>query len=60
MFVGNEDTVYILDKSEQNAAQINGHPAMGAVYDIASRTATTIQVVSNPFCASGMHMPNGS
>ncbi|EKM53182.1 uncharacterized protein PHACADRAFT_259359 [Phanerochaete carnosa HHB-10118-sp] len=60
MFLGNEDIVYILDKSEGNAVMINGHPAVGAVYDIASRTATPIEVASNPFCASGAHMPNGS
>lgn len=58
--LGNENTVYILDKSEGNAAQINGHAAMGAVYDIASRTAQPIEVTTNPFCSSGMHMPNGS
>lgn len=33
---------------------------MGAVWDIASRTAVPIEVTSNPFCASGAHMPNGS
>ena len=33
---------------------------MGAVYDIATRTATPIEITTNPFCASGMHMPNGS
>lgn len=60
MFVGNNDKVYILDKSEGNPTQINGHPAMGSVYDIASRTATAIEVETNPFCAAGMHMPNGS
>lgn len=60
MLLGNDNKVYILDKSEGNQAQINGHPAMGAVYDIASRTATPLEVTSNPFCASGMHMPNGS
>lgn len=60
MLLGNEDKVYILDKSEGNAAQINGHAAMGAIYDIASRTATTMEITTNPFCASGMHMPNGS
>ncbi|KAI0682729.1 copper radical oxidase [Cytidiella melzeri] len=60
MFVGNDKKVYILDKSEGNAALIDGHPAYGAVYDIASRTATTMEVVSNPFCAAGMHFPNGS
>lgn len=60
LFLGNEGTVYILDKSEANKVQINGHPAMGSVYDIASRTAKPIDVASNPFCSSGMHMPNGS
>ena len=60
MFLGNEDTVYILDKVEGNAVKFNGFPAVGAVYDIASRTATPIGVTSNPFCASGSHMPNGS
>ncbi|KDQ55294.1 glyoxal oxidase [Jaapia argillacea MUCL 33604] len=60
MFLGNEEKVYILDKAEGNAAQINGHPAWGAVWDIASRTATTMDVRSNTFCAAGMHLPNGS
>lgn len=32
MFVGNKDKVYIIDKAEGNAAQINGHPAWGAVW----------------------------
>jgi len=32
MFLGNEQKVYILDKSEGNAAQVNGHPAWGAVW----------------------------
>ncbi|KAF7797924.1 hypothetical protein EIP86_009131 [Pleurotus ostreatoroseus] len=60
MMVGNNGKVYILDKSENNSATINGHPAMAAVYDIATRTATTMELFTNPFCASGMHMPNGS
>jgi len=32
MFLGNEQKVYMLDKAEGNAAQINGHPAWGAVW----------------------------
>ncbi|KDQ61511.1 glyoxal oxidase [Jaapia argillacea MUCL 33604] len=60
MFLGNEQKVYILDKTEGNAAQINGHPAGASVWDIASRTATVMEVESNPFCSSGMHLPNGS
>ena len=35
MFVGNEQKVYFLDKAEGNAAQINGHPAWGAVWFVA-------------------------
>jgi hypothetical protein len=60
MFLGNEEKVYILDKSEGNAATINGHPAWGAVWDINSRTATLMDVLTNAFCASGAHLPNGS
>lgn len=32
MFLGNEEKVYILDKAEGNAAQINGHPAWGSAW----------------------------
>ncbi|KAG6853602.1 hypothetical protein C0991_002925 [Blastosporella zonata] len=60
MFLGNEEKVYILDKAEGNAATINGHPAWGAVWDIASQQATVMNVLTNTFCASGMHLPNGS
>ncbi|KAI0334267.1 hypothetical protein GY45DRAFT_1367779 [Cubamyces sp. BRFM 1775] len=56
MFLGNTDKVYILDKS----AKFGDYPAMGAVYDIASRKAETMAVQTNVFCASGMHLPNGS
>jgi hypothetical protein len=34
MFLGNEEKVYILDKAEGNAAQVNGHPAWGAVWSL--------------------------
>jgi len=60
MFVGNNEKVYILDKAEGNAAQINGHPAWGAVWDIPSHKATVMDVQTNVFCASGYHLPNGS
>ncbi|KAI5119539.1 hypothetical protein M0805_008525 [Coniferiporia weirii] len=60
MFVGNSEKVYMLDKAESNAATINGHPAWGSVWDIATNTATVLDVTTDVFCASGMHMPNGS
>ncbi|KAF9524921.1 copper radical oxidase [Crepidotus variabilis] len=60
LFLGNEEKVYMLDKAEMNAAQINGHPAWGSVWDIESREATAMDVRTNTFCSSGMHLPNGS
>ncbi|THU86364.1 glyoxal oxidase [Dendrothele bispora CBS 962.96] len=60
MFVGNNEKVYIIDKAEGNAETINDHPAWGAVWDIASNSATTMDIKTNVFCASGMHLPNGS
>jgi len=60
MFVGNKDKVYILDKAEGNAAQINGHPAWGAVWDFNTHQSQVMDVLTNVFCASGMHLPNGS
>jgi len=60
MFLGNEDSVYILDKAENNDAQVNGHPAWGSLWDIKTRQAVVMDVRSNTFCASGMHLPNGS
>ncbi|TFK96337.1 glyoxal oxidase [Pterulicium gracile] len=60
MFVGNDKKVYIIDKAQGNAAQINGHPAWGAVWDIETKQATAMDIRTNTFCASGMHLPNGS
>ncbi|KAF8905703.1 glyoxal oxidase [Mucidula mucida] len=60
MFLGNDQMVYIMDKAEGNAAQINGHPAWGAVWDIATHEVALQDIRTNVFCASGMHLPNGS
>ncbi|EEB91162.1 hypothetical protein MPER_10521 [Moniliophthora perniciosa FA553] len=54
MFVGNDEKVYILDKAESNAAQINGHPAWGAVWDINTHQVNLMDVRTNVFCAGGM------
>ncbi|PBK71302.1 copper radical oxidase variant A [Armillaria solidipes] len=60
MFVGNKDQVYILDKAEGNAAQVNGHPAWGSVWNIDTHEVVVQDVKTNVFCSSGMHLPNGS
>ncbi|KAL0577538.1 hypothetical protein V5O48_004436 [Marasmius crinis-equi] len=60
MFVGNDEKVYIMDKAESNEAQINGHPAWNAVWDINTRKASLMDGRTNVFCAAGSHLPNGS
>ncbi|KAJ4470773.1 glyoxal oxidase N-terminus-domain-containing protein [Lentinula lateritia] len=60
MFVGNKDKVYIIDKAEGNAAQIKEHPAWGAVWDFNTHQTEVMDIKTNVFCASGMHLPNGS
>ncbi|KAF7300487.1 hypothetical protein HMN09_00933100 [Mycena chlorophos] len=60
MFLGNTDKVYILDKAQGNAAQINGHSAWGSVYDLNTNTVTLMDIQTNTFCSSGSHLPNGT
>ncbi|KAJ6502403.1 copper radical oxidase variant A [Mycena sanguinolenta] len=60
MMVCNNQKVYILDKAEANAAQINGHTAWASILDLETFQATTMDVATNTFCASGYHLPNGS
>ncbi|KAJ7250603.1 copper radical oxidase variant A [Mycena rebaudengoi] len=60
MFMGNSKKVYFLDKAEGNEAQVAGHAAWGAVWDIDTHETTTMDILTNTFCASGMHLPNGS
>lgn len=59
MFLGTDSKVYILDKSENNKAQVNGHPAWGVEYDINSNTYRAMDVRSNTFCAGGATLGDG-
>ncbi len=52
--------VVILDKTEGNAARINGHPAWGEEWDTQKRTSRLMNVVTNTFCAGGMSLGNGT
>ncbi|KAK2467917.1 hypothetical protein APHAL10511_000212 [Amanita phalloides] len=60
MFLGNEEKLYILDKAEGNAAQIASHSAWASVWDTGTHQAQAMSVMTNTFCSSGYHLPNGS
>ncbi|EJU01106.1 glyoxal oxidase [Dacryopinax primogenitus] len=61
MFLGTLNKVYILDKTEENLQlQVDGFPAWGSEYDLATDTVRGMFVLSNTFCAAGASLGNGS
>jgi hypothetical protein len=52
--------VYIIDKAENNPAQVNGHPAWATEYDLATNTYRGMDVLTNAFCAGGTVLGNGT
>ncbi|KAJ7594515.1 glyoxal oxidase [Mycena floridula] len=60
LFLGRPDKVYIVDKVENNPAQINGHPAWASEYTVSSNKARTMNAITNSFCAGGAVMGNGT
>ncbi|GAA98331.1 uncharacterized protein L969DRAFT_15873 [Mixia osmundae IAM 14324] len=52
--------LYILDKAENNALQVAGHPAWAAVYSLADNTLRALDVAGNTFCANGGTLGNGT
>ncbi|GAA5962707.1 hypothetical protein JCM3765_006173 [Sporobolomyces pararoseus] len=55
-----KNKVYIIDKTENNTAQVNGHPAWAVSYDLETNTFRPQDIVSNSFCAGGIALGNGS
>ncbi|KAL0956614.1 hypothetical protein HGRIS_002750 [Hohenbuehelia grisea] len=60
LFVGTANTVYFVDKTENNPAQINGHPAWASEWTLASNSQRTMDAVTNAFCAGGNVLGNGT
>ncbi|KII92418.1 hypothetical protein PLICRDRAFT_104299 [Plicaturopsis crispa FD-325 SS-3] len=60
LFLGTPDKVYIVDKTENNPTQVNGHPAWAAEFSMTSNKARGMDVVTNSFCAGGNLLGNGT
>ncbi|KAF8635140.1 hypothetical protein AX15_000524 [Amanita polypyramis BW_CC] len=60
MFLGGEKNVYILDKTENNAARINGHPAWASEFTLADNSQRVMNAITNTFCAGGNVLGNGT
>ncbi len=52
--------VLILDKVEHNPMEIDGKPAWGSLFNLATNQASPLAVISNSFCAGGTHISNGT
>ncbi|GAA5908630.1 uncharacterized protein JCM6883_005608 [Sporobolomyces salmoneus] len=55
-----KNKVHIVDKTENNPAQVNGHPAWAVSYDVETNDFRPLDIVSNAFCAGGNVLGNGS
>ncbi|KAF5316374.1 hypothetical protein D9619_006876 [Psilocybe cf. subviscida] len=60
MFLGTPDKIYMLDKVQNNAAQINGHPAWAAELRLSDNSQRPMDVLTNSFCAGGNVLANGT
>ncbi|GJE94392.1 glyoxal oxidase and galactose oxidase domain-containing protein [Phanerochaete sordida] len=60
LFLGTEQNLFVIDKVENNAAQLDGHPAWASRYALASNKGTAMDAITNTFCAGGGVLANGS
>ncbi|KAI0645783.1 DUF1929-domain-containing protein [Trametes meyenii] len=60
MFLGTLDKVYIIDKTEANPKQVNGHPAWASEFSVSKKGGRTMDIVTNTFCAGGNVLANGT
>ncbi|KAF8334884.1 glyoxal oxidase N-terminus-domain-containing protein, partial [Cantharellus anzutake] len=51
--------VYIIDKVERNALQVNGHPAFATEYTLSSNGIRAMDVRTNTWCAGGGSLGDG-
>ena len=51
LFLGTLDKVYVIDKTENNPTQINGHPAWASEISISGDQGRPLDIITNSFCA---------
>ncbi|GAA6043740.1 hypothetical protein JCM8097_000504 [Rhodosporidiobolus ruineniae] len=64
LFLGQNNKVYIVDKTEANPVNVTGatgtHPAWATEYDIDTNEFRAMDIVTNSFCAGGNVLGNGT
>lgn len=60
LFVGTDDKVYILDRSQNNPLKdADGKPSTAAEWSLSGKACRSMTVTSNQFCAGGGSLGNG-
>ncbi|KDQ20478.1 hypothetical protein BOTBODRAFT_169228 [Botryobasidium botryosum FD-172 SS1] len=60
IFLGTNNKVYVVDKTEANPLQVAGHAAWATEYDLTTNAVRAMDVLSNTFCAGGNVLGNGT
>ncbi|KAF8348212.1 glyoxal oxidase [Amanita rubescens] len=60
IFLGTLNSVYFIDKVENNPTQINGHPAWASELALGSGAQRAMDIKTNTFCAGGNVMGDGT
>ncbi|KAH6880986.1 copper radical oxidase [Coprinopsis sp. MPI-PUGE-AT-0042] len=60
MFLGTPETVYFVDKVENNPTRISDHPAWGSEWNLSGDRQRAMDVMTNSFCAGGNVLGNGT
>ncbi|KIO34546.1 glyoxal oxidase [Tulasnella calospora MUT 4182] len=60
IFLGSNNKVYVIDKTENNPVSVAGHPAWATEYDVNTNQIRAMDVISNTFCAGGAVLGNGT
>ncbi|CAE6434266.1 unnamed protein product [Rhizoctonia solani] len=62
LFLGTNNRVYIVDKTENNPPKVGNppHPAWASEYDVDTNQFRAMDVITNSFCAGGAVLGNGT
>ncbi|QRW26896.1 glyoxal oxidase [Rhizoctonia solani] len=62
LFLGTDNRVYIVDKTENNPPKVGSpsHPAWATEYDVDTNKFRAMDIVTNSFCAGGAVLGNGT
>ncbi|KAF8301419.1 DUF1929-domain-containing protein [Clavulina sp. PMI_390] len=59
LYLGTEDTIYVVDKTEGNPMTVAGHPAWASEINLVTGKVRAMDVKTNSFCAGGNFLGDG-